>query len=453
MTRWASSRAAPSRMRMPLSAPLPVPTMIAVGVARPIAHGQAMIRTAIAVDSANGRLGAGPEEEPDREGECRHGDDGGHEPTGDPVRQSLDRRLRALRAFDEADDLGQGRVRPDPLGAHHERPARVEGRPDHAVAGGLVDRDRLAGEHRLVHRGRPVDHDAIDGNPIAGPHPQQVADDDLADGHVALATRAQDACGRRPQLEEAAHGTRGLTLGAGLEPSSEQDEADDQRGRVEVRLVAEPGRHHRLRQEGDDDRVGVRGKRADRDEGVHVRLAVAGASRRGDEEASPEDELDDRGGDQEPAVDVGHRPRRAAGPEHDRHHHASDDQRCGRLEEELATLGGALELGGIDVGGRIPGGIAAHVVAGGLDGRDDSGSVDDRGIEAHRGPLRREVDGRVTDAIGARQVALDPVDAARAGHADDRNAELCGRNRGGWRAHRCSQDTTGEYRSPRATKR
>ena len=57
VTRCASSSAAPSRMRMPVSAPLPVPTMIAVGVARPMAHGQAMIRTAIAVDSANGRLG------------------------------------------------------------------------------------------------------------------------------------------------------------------------------------------------------------------------------------------------------------------------------------------------------------------------------------------------------------------------------------------------------------
>ena len=89
--------------------------------------------------------------------------------------------------------------------------------------------------------------------------------------------------------------------------------------------------------------------------------------------------------------------------------------------------------------------IAADVVAGGLDRGDDPRSVDDRGIEAHGGALRREVDGRVADAIGAREVALDPVDAARAGHPDDRNAELCGRNRGGGRAHRCSKDTTGEY--------
>ncbi len=43
-------------MRMPCSAPLPVPTMIAVGVARPSAHGHAMMRTATNVVSAKGML-------------------------------------------------------------------------------------------------------------------------------------------------------------------------------------------------------------------------------------------------------------------------------------------------------------------------------------------------------------------------------------------------------------
>jgi hypothetical protein len=58
--RSADSRAAPSRTRIPASAPFPVPTMIAVGVARPMAHGQAMISTAIAADRANGSRGSGP---------------------------------------------------------------------------------------------------------------------------------------------------------------------------------------------------------------------------------------------------------------------------------------------------------------------------------------------------------------------------------------------------------
>ena len=48
----AISSASPPLIRMPFSAPLPVPTMIAVGVARPRAHGQAMISTVTAATMA-----------------------------------------------------------------------------------------------------------------------------------------------------------------------------------------------------------------------------------------------------------------------------------------------------------------------------------------------------------------------------------------------------------------
>ncbi len=54
--RWASSRAAPPLMRMPFSAPLPVPTMMAVGVARPSAQGQAMTSTAVKMVMLNTTL-------------------------------------------------------------------------------------------------------------------------------------------------------------------------------------------------------------------------------------------------------------------------------------------------------------------------------------------------------------------------------------------------------------
>ena len=49
----AVSSASPPRTSTPSSAPRPVPTMIAVGVASPSAHGQAMIRTAIAASIAS----------------------------------------------------------------------------------------------------------------------------------------------------------------------------------------------------------------------------------------------------------------------------------------------------------------------------------------------------------------------------------------------------------------
>ena len=55
-----SSSAAALLMSTPTSAPRPVPTMIAVGVASPIAQGQAITSTATALVSAKSAAGAGP---------------------------------------------------------------------------------------------------------------------------------------------------------------------------------------------------------------------------------------------------------------------------------------------------------------------------------------------------------------------------------------------------------
>ena len=51
-------------MMMPSSAPRPVPTMIAVGVASPSAHGQAMISTATAAVKANAGDSPVPSQKP-----------------------------------------------------------------------------------------------------------------------------------------------------------------------------------------------------------------------------------------------------------------------------------------------------------------------------------------------------------------------------------------------------
>src|SRR5437867_11318293 len=56
----ACSKAAPLRIRIPSSAPRPIPTIIEVGVANPSAHGQAMISTATKFSSALVKAGAGP---------------------------------------------------------------------------------------------------------------------------------------------------------------------------------------------------------------------------------------------------------------------------------------------------------------------------------------------------------------------------------------------------------
>ena len=52
--RYTASSASPPLIRMPRWAPRPVPTMMAVGVAKPSAQGQAIISTATKFTSANG---------------------------------------------------------------------------------------------------------------------------------------------------------------------------------------------------------------------------------------------------------------------------------------------------------------------------------------------------------------------------------------------------------------
>ena len=52
--------ASPLRNNTPISAPRPVPTIIEVGVASPMAHGQAIISTATALTKAKLNAGSGP---------------------------------------------------------------------------------------------------------------------------------------------------------------------------------------------------------------------------------------------------------------------------------------------------------------------------------------------------------------------------------------------------------
>ena len=105
------SSASAERISTPAPAPLPTPTMIDIGVARPSAHGQAMISTETA---AIRRIGEGRRRSPDRpgrEGEQRDGDHRRHEPAGHDVGEALDRRARALRLGDHGDDAREHGVR------------------------------------------------------------------------------------------------------------------------------------------------------------------------------------------------------------------------------------------------------------------------------------------------------------------------------------------------------
>ena len=137
-----ASSASPPRMRIPASAPRPVPTMIAVGVARPIAHGQAMITTADERGQREGQARLGAEQRTRRRTSAAATTrTAGHEDLADPVGEALDRRLASPGRARRGRRSGPARCRaPTRVARKDERAGRVERRPDDLVAGRLRDR-------------------------------------------------------------------------------------------------------------------------------------------------------------------------------------------------------------------------------------------------------------------------------------------------------------------------
>ena len=135
----------------PRWAPSPVPTMIAVGVARPERVG--------AGDHHDGDreqqrgLHPGADGQPDRERQAAADQRDQHQPERGPVGQPLPGGLGVLRLLHQGDDLRQRGVRADLGGPDPQRAGDVDRRADHLRAGRLGHRQALAGDHRLVDLG------------------------------------------------------------------------------------------------------------------------------------------------------------------------------------------------------------------------------------------------------------------------------------------------------------
>ena len=143
--------------RMPRLAARSVATITAVGVASPSASGQA-ITTAVTAKVSASSSGSRSDEEPDQEGQHARADRDQHQVVRRPVGQPLGRRLAVLGRLDQPDDLRQRRVRADLGGPEAQRARLVDRAGDHLVAGLLLDRDALAGDHALVDRAAAVEH-------------------------------------------------------------------------------------------------------------------------------------------------------------------------------------------------------------------------------------------------------------------------------------------------------
>jgi hypothetical protein len=129
---WTCSSAALFLNRMPFSAPLPTPTMMEVGVASPMAHGQAMTRTAVS------RINAGTKPAPSsaarRRRSARPRHDKRHKISRHPVHHALNGRFAALRLLHQPDNLGQSGLFAHLGGLKLQQPLLVERRADDGVA-------------------------------------------------------------------------------------------------------------------------------------------------------------------------------------------------------------------------------------------------------------------------------------------------------------------------------
>ena len=93
---------------MPCSAPLPVPTIMATGVASPNAQGQEITSTEMAQDRANSK--GLSQQQPNNRCEQRDADNHRHKHTGNAVCHFGNGRFGGRRIFHQPDNLGKGGV-------------------------------------------------------------------------------------------------------------------------------------------------------------------------------------------------------------------------------------------------------------------------------------------------------------------------------------------------------
>jgi hypothetical protein len=346
------SRTSGPLMSRPSWAPRPVPTMSAVGVASPRAHGQAMMSTATIAVNAKSAGSPEPSQNP-RVPAAMMRTTG----TKMPEMRSARRWTGALPvcASDTSGDLRQRGVGADLRGADHQAPADVDGRADHIVARRLLDRHRLAGQQRLVDgRGALLD-DAVGGDLLPRADDEAVALDELVDGDAPLgAVGVQDGDVLGAEREQGLERRAGAALGARLEEPAEQQERDDDRADLEedvmdglAALGDEIEAHPHLgvaglAEEHHDDRPRPRRERPDRHERVHRRGAVLEVLPRRLVKR-PRSPQDHRGGelkrDPLPEVELERR-------DHRDDHHGDREREC--PDDALAQVG---ELGRLGVPG------------------------------------------------------------------------------------------------------
>ena len=124
-------------------------------------------------------------------------------------------------------DAGHAGIGPDARDTHVERAVPVERPGKDLRAGGLVHRQRLSRQRRLVGLARAPDHHAVDGDAIARTDQDGLADGDRFHRHALVAAVAADQCLARREIQQGADGVAGALQRAGFEPLREGEQEHD----------------------------------------------------------------------------------------------------------------------------------------------------------------------------------------------------------------------------------
>ena len=201
------------------------------------------------------RLPAAAERERRHDGDpYRQHDDGRRVDAREALDQRLGRRALRLRALDEMDDPRQRRVAAQPRDAHLERAAPVDGAREQRIAGRLVDRQRLAGDRRLVHRALSGDHLAVERHLLTRPDDQDRADRNGVDRHAPLAGRVADQRLDRRQVHQRADRVARAVERPRLEPFGDGEE-EDHAGGFGILSEDDRARHRDHHQDVDVERA------------------------------------------------------------------------------------------------------------------------------------------------------------------------------------------------------
>ena len=176
----------------------------------------------------------------ERPGDCgqqRYAHDDRHKHAGDLVGCARDRRLGVLRLLNGAYDLRQGGIPAYFARFNAQKSVFVDCRARDRVAGRLVDRHALAGQHGFVHGALALDDYAVHGDLLAGPDGDDIADGHLLHGYFNLFSVPQYDRSLGCQVQQLLDRARRPALGPGFKRLAQQDKGDDDGGRFIVEPV------------------------------------------------------------------------------------------------------------------------------------------------------------------------------------------------------------------------